>query len=134
MRVWLFAGGFVAAWTAFSAVAAVLQAALDDAAMLTGAIRVAPLIGSVILALAGAYQLSPLKRGCLRHCQSPIGFLMSHWRDGRIGAIAMGLRHGTYCVGCCWMLMAGCSRGCDEPAVGGSVNGFCADRASDAMG
>ena len=106
VRVWLFAGGYVAAWTAFSAVATVLQAALEHAAILTGAMRVAPLMGGVILALAGAYQLSPLKRGCLRHCQSPVGFLMSHWRDGRIGAIAMGLRHGAFCVGCCWMLMA----------------------------
>lgn len=106
LRVWLFAGGYVAAWTGFSAVATVLQAALDQAAMLTGAMRVAPLMGGVILALAGAYQLSPLKRRCLRHCQSPIGFLMSHWRDGHAGAIAMGLRHGAFCVGCCWMLMA----------------------------
>jgi predicted metal-binding membrane protein len=106
VRVWLFAGGYVAAWTAFSAGATVLQAALEQAAMLTGAMRVAPLMGGVILALAGAYQLSPLKRGCLRHCQSPVGFLMSHWHDGRIGAIAMGLRHGAFCVGCCWMLMA----------------------------
>ncbi|MGA8570825.1 MAG: DUF2182 domain-containing protein [Candidatus Binataceae bacterium] len=106
VRVWLFAGGYVAAWTAFSAVATVLQAALDHAAILTGAMRVAPLMGGVILALAGAYQLLPLKRRCLRHCQSPVGFLMSHWRDGRAGAIAMGLRHGAFCVGCCWMLMA----------------------------
>jgi predicted metal-binding membrane protein len=106
VRVWLFAAGYIAAWTAFSAVATVLQAALDHAAMLTGAMRVAPLIGGVILALAGAYQLSPLKRKCLRHCQSPIGFLMTHWRDGFSGAIAMGLRHGAFCVGCCWMLMA----------------------------
>jgi predicted metal-binding membrane protein len=106
VRVWLFAGGYVAAWTAFSTVATVLQAALDHAAMLTGAMQVAPLMGGVILALAGAYQLSPLKRGCLRNCQSPVGFLMSHWRDGRIGAITMGLRHGAFCVGCCWMLMA----------------------------
>ncbi|HVA39754.1 MAG TPA: DUF2182 domain-containing protein [Candidatus Binataceae bacterium] len=105
MRVWLFAGGYVAVWIAFSVVAAVAQAAMDRAAMLTGAMRVAPLMGGVILALAGAYQLSPLKRRCLRHCQSPIGFLMTHWRDGGAGAIAMGLRHGAFCVGCCWMLM-----------------------------
>jgi predicted metal-binding membrane protein len=105
VRVWLFAGGYLAAWIVFSAAATVAQAALNQAAMLTGAMRVAPLMGGVILALAGAYQLSPLKRGCLRHCQSPIGFLMSHWRDGSVGAAAMGLRHGAFCVGCCWMLM-----------------------------
>jgi predicted metal-binding membrane protein len=106
MRVWLFAGGYVTVWIAFSAAATAAQAALDQAAMLTGAMRVAPLMGGVILALAGAYQLSPLKRGCLRQCQSPMGFVMAHWRDGRAGAIAMGLRHGAFCVGCCWMLMA----------------------------
>jgi predicted metal-binding membrane protein len=106
IRVWLFAGGYVAVWTAFSAAAAVLQAGMDRAAMLSGAMRVAPLAGGVILALAGAYQLSPLKRRCLRQCQSPLGFLMTHWRDGGGGAIGMGLRHGAACVGCCWMLMA----------------------------
>ena len=105
-RVWLFAASYLAVWAGFSAVATVAQAALDQAAMLTGAMRVAPLIGGVILALAGAYQLSPLKRKCLRHCQSPVGFLMTHWREGGAGAVAMGLRHGALCVGCCWMLMA----------------------------
>jgi len=106
IRVWLFAGGYVAVWIAFSAVVTVLQTAMDQAAMLTGAMRVAPLAGGVILALAGAYQLSPLKRRCLRRCQSPLGFLMTHWRDGSAGAVAMGLDHGAFCVGCCWMLMA----------------------------
>lgn len=106
LRVWLFAGGYVAVWVAFSAIVTVLQTAMDQAAMLTGAMRVAPLAGGVILALAGAYQLSPLKRKCLRYCQSPLGFLMTHWRDGGVGAIVMGLDHGAFCVGCCWMLMA----------------------------
>ena len=106
IRVWLFACSYVAVWTAFSAFATVAQAAMDQAAILTGAMRVAPLMGGIILALAGAYQLSPLKHRCLRHCQSPMGFLMTHWRDGATGAIAMGLQHGALCVGCCWMLMA----------------------------
>ena len=104
--MWLFAGGYVAVWIAFSAVVTVLQTAMDQAAILTDAMRVAPLAGGVILALAGAYQLSPLKRRCLRYCQSPLGFLMTHWRDGGVGAILMGLDHGAFCVGCCWMLMA----------------------------
>jgi len=106
VRVWLFAGGYVAVWIAFSVVVTVAQAGMDQAAILTGAMRVAPLMGGVFLALAGAYQLSPLKRKCLRQCQSPLGFLMTHWRDGGAGAIAMGLDHGAFCVGCCWMLMA----------------------------
>jgi predicted metal-binding membrane protein len=105
LRVWLFAGGYIAVWTAFSVGAAMMQAALDNAAMLTGAMRVAPLMGGIILALAGIYQISPLKRRCLRHCQSPMGFLMIHWRDSMSGALAMGAWHGVFCVGCCWMLM-----------------------------
>ena len=58
-----------------------------------------------LLILAGGYQLTPLKRACLRMCQSPLGFLMSHWRAGGAGAFRMGLEHGAYCVGCCWALM-----------------------------
>ncbi len=106
LRVWLFVGGYIAVWTGFSALAAVAQAAMQEAALLTGAMRVAPVMGGVLLALAGAYQLSPLKRRCLRHCQSPMGFLMTNWRESAAGALAMGVRHGAYCVGCCWMLMA----------------------------
>ena len=61
--------------------------------------------GAVVL-VAAAYQLSPLKDRCLRHCRSPLGFLLSHWRDGRAGALKMGATHGAWCVGCCWGLMA----------------------------
>jgi predicted metal-binding membrane protein len=78
----------------------------SDQARLGDYLALAPLMGGVILALAGAYQLSPLKRRCLRNCQSPVGFLMTHWREGGGGAVVMGLRHGAFCVGCCWMLMA----------------------------
>ena len=61
--------------------------------------------GSVLL-LAGAFQLTPLKNACLSHCRTPVGFFMSAWRDGRSGALAMGLHHGLFCIGCCWALMA----------------------------
>ena len=54
--------------------------------------------------LAGVYQLSPLKDICLRHCRTPLAFVMTKWRDGRRGAVRMGLLHGVYCVGCCWLL------------------------------
>jgi predicted metal-binding membrane protein len=64
-----------------------------------------PLAGAVVL-LAAAYQLSPLKERCLTHCRSPLGFLLSHWRPGRTGAIRVGMTHGAWCVGCCWGLMA----------------------------
>jgi len=58
------------------------------------------------LLAAGAYQLTPLKRVCLRHCRSPFAFVAQHWQDGRLGALRMGLRHGGYCLGCCWALFA----------------------------
>jgi len=61
-------------------------------------------ISGGVLVLAGLYQLSPLKAVCLRQCRSPMSFVLTHWREGRRGAVAMGLRHGAYCVGCCWLL------------------------------
>ena len=59
-----------------------------------------------VLAAAALYELTPAKNVCLRHCRGPVGFLMEHWRDGRVGALRMGLVHGGWCVGCCWALMA----------------------------
>jgi predicted metal-binding membrane protein len=64
-----------------------------------------PRVGGAILLAAGVYQLTPFKRACLTHCRSPLGFLMTHWRGGTRGALLMGLRHGAYCLGCCWALM-----------------------------
>jgi len=63
-------------------------------------------LNGALLLIAGVFQLSPLKHVCLRACRSPLGFLMSHWRDGLWGACNMGIRHGLYCLGCCWALMA----------------------------
>ena len=64
-----------------------------------------PHLAGAILVAAGAYQLTPLKGACLTHCRSPLGFLMTNWRDGTLGALRMGVRHGAYCLGCCWALM-----------------------------
>jgi predicted metal-binding membrane protein len=58
----------------------------------------------VLLVIAGAYQLTPLKDACLRQCRTPLSFVMTRWRDGRVGAARMGLLHGVYCMGCCWLL------------------------------
>ena len=63
-----------------------------------------PIAGAILIG-AGAYQLSPLKGACLKRCQSPIGFLLTNWREGTSGALELGLRHGLYCLGCCWALM-----------------------------
>ena len=60
----------------------------------------------VLLLVAGVYQFSPLKRICLAHCRTPMGFLIGEWRGGTSGAFVMGLRHGLFCLGCCWALMA----------------------------
>jgi predicted metal-binding membrane protein len=98
--------GYIAVWLGFSACATAAQWALHQGALLssTMATSSASFAGSVLIA-AGAYQLTPLKSGCLTRCQSPLGFLMSNWRDGSSGAFRMGLRHGAYCLGCCWALM-----------------------------
>jgi predicted metal-binding membrane protein len=102
-----FAGGYLVVWAIFSIAAATLQAALQERMLLTSELAVTSAgAGAAVLALAGLYQLSPLKDACLSRCQSPLGFLLGHWRDGADGALWMGLRHGVYCLGCCWALMA----------------------------
>jgi predicted metal-binding membrane protein len=106
LRTWLFAFGYLAIWTLFSAGATALQFVLVQSSMLSNALVTTPIISAAILAVAGFYQLTPLKEACLGRCQSPIGFFMTHWRDGAPGALRMGLSHGAICVGCCWMLMA----------------------------
>jgi predicted metal-binding membrane protein len=60
---------------------------------------------ATVLVVAGVYQLTPLKQKCLRHCRSPLGFLLGHWRAGIHGALGMGAAHAVYCLGCCWALM-----------------------------
>jgi predicted metal-binding membrane protein len=103
----VFVLGYLVVWTAFSAGAVLLQWALQAAAVLSpSAALESPWLAGGLLVAAGAYQLSPLKRRCLGHCRSPLGFLVTAWRDGAGGALRMGLRHGAYCLGCCWMLMS----------------------------
>jgi predicted metal-binding membrane protein len=106
MALPLFGLGYLAVWTGFSACAAIAQEALHRAALLSPAMAAAsPRVGGAILIAAGAYQLTPFKGACLTHCRSPLGFLMSSWRDGARGAFRMGVSHGVYCLGCCWALM-----------------------------
>jgi predicted metal-binding membrane protein len=98
--------GYLAVWTGFSACAAIAQEALHRAALLSPAMAASsPRVAGAILIAAGAYQLTPFKRACLTLCRSPLGFLVSSWRDGAGGAFRMGLSHGLYCLGCCWALM-----------------------------
>ena len=98
--------GYVSVWTGFSAAAALAQYGLHRAALLSPAMASSSSrLAGAILAVAGAYQLTPWKGRCLTHCRSPLGFLLANWRDGAAGAFRMGLRHGIYCLGCCWALM-----------------------------
>ncbi len=67
--------------------------------------RGGPYVAGAAIAMAGLYELTPLKSVCLRHCRSPLHFILGRWREDRFGAIRMGTEHGAYCVGCCWGLM-----------------------------
>jgi predicted metal-binding membrane protein len=103
----LFGSGYLAVWTAFSVAAALCQWVLHQLTLLSPEMAAAsPVLGGAILVAAGVYQLTPMKGACLSHCRSPLGFLMTNWRDGAAGAFRMGSRHGIYCLGCCWALMA----------------------------
>jgi predicted metal-binding membrane protein len=104
---WPFVGGYLLAWTGFSVLATLANWALHAGSSLSSMMGSAtPLVGGLVLIAAGIYQWTPLKSACLTHCRSPAGFLADHWREGGAGALLMGLHHGAYCVGCCWLLMA----------------------------
>jgi len=105
-RVLAFVGGYLVVWAAFSVAATAAQWALHQAALLDPMMRgTSRGFAASMLILAGAYQFTPLKARCLVHCRSPLGFLLSRWREGAGAAAAMGMRHGAFCVGCCWALM-----------------------------
>jgi len=104
-----FAAGYFLAWAGFSLAATLVQWVLQRLALLDA--RMANtniLLGAVVLIAAGIYQWTPLKNACLAHCQTPFGFLMSHggFRSTIPGCLHLGLLHGVYCVGCCWVLMS----------------------------
>lgn len=103
----LFVLGYLAIWTAFSLLAALAQWIFHGAALLSPMmVSTSPLTAGTLLIMAGGFQWTPLKGACLKHCRSPLSFLMTDWRDGHRGALLMGLKHGAYCTGCCWFLMA----------------------------
>jgi len=102
----VFISGYLALWTSFCVVATLAQWGLDQAALLSPTmVTTSPLVGSGLLVAAGVYQITPVKRACLSHCRSPAHFLSEHWRTGITGAFRMGLEHGVFCLGCCWVLM-----------------------------
>ena len=101
-----FITGYLAVWGAFSLVAVVAQWALVRGELLSAMMMsTSKLLGSGLLLAAGVWQLTPFKTVCLRHCRSPISFLSTHWHPGVGGAFRMGIEHGVFCLGCCWLLM-----------------------------
>jgi predicted metal-binding membrane protein len=102
----IFAVAYVVVWLAFSLLFTLLQEAFLAVGLVSGMMAKANMVfGGIILISAGIYQFTPLKDACLRACQTPLGFLMTRWKEGPLGAFRMGVEHGIYCVGCCWALM-----------------------------
>lgn len=102
-----FVGAYLLIWCAFSAAATALQWALQAVGWVNPMIvSTSALLTGGLLVIAGVYQFSRLKHLCLAHCRTPMGFLLGEWRPGAYGGFVMGLRHGLFCVGCCWALMA----------------------------
>jgi predicted metal-binding membrane protein len=103
----IFAAGYLLVWLGFSVLAAALHWGLERSALMSAAAMgsQSKWLSAAVLISAGIYQLSPLKNACLTQCRSPAQFLSRHWRPGAAGAVRLGLLHGAYCVGCCWVLM-----------------------------
>jgi predicted metal-binding membrane protein len=102
----LFASGYLLVWCGFSLAATVLQWSLDGVGVLSETMAFGnAVLASTVLIAAGVYQWTPLNDACLRHCRSPTEFLIRHWHRGTFGAVRIGIRHGFFCLGCCWMLM-----------------------------
>jgi predicted metal-binding membrane protein len=105
-KTYALAAGYLLVWVLFSAAATLLQRVLSSLLILTPMMEpAAPAATAVLLAMAGLYQLTPAKRACLRVCRSPLSYLVRYWPDRVSSAFGLGLRHGLYCLGCCWALM-----------------------------
>jgi len=103
---WLFVAGYLAIWTLYGLAAfGVYRAIASLHVRFLAWDHAGPYLTGAMIVLAGAYELTPLKSVCLRHCRSPFHYVFSGWKDGRLGAIRMGATHGSYCLGCCWGLM-----------------------------
>ena len=103
-----FAMGYMLSWAGFSVIAVTLQRQFELLGVLSPMMlnSTNAIFAGIVLIVAGLYQMTPLKQSCLEHCHSPIAFLSQHWREGPGGGVVMGLKHGSYCLGCCWGLMA----------------------------
>jgi predicted metal-binding membrane protein len=106
--IFSFAAGYLLSWAGFSLVATALQLALERAGLMHAMMMwsIEPLLTATVLVTAGLYQLTPLKAACLDHCRSPAQFIAANFKPHPMGALQMGLKHGAFCLGCCWLLMA----------------------------
>ncbi len=104
---WLFVGAYLLVWSLAGLLAYALALGAERLAVRSPWVMDhAARIGGGLLIMAGLYQLSPLKHACLARCRTPLQFVLGSWRDGRRGAVRMGLTHGIVCLGCCWLLFA----------------------------
>lgn len=102
----IFVLGYFLIWTVYSGLASLIQWGLHVSALLSHDLTITrPGWGGLLLIAAGVFQWTPFREACMSKCRSPVGFLMAEWRQGRLGALIMGIRHGLNCVGCCWLLM-----------------------------
>ncbi|MCV2880946.1 DUF2182 domain-containing protein [Actibacterium sp. XHP0104] len=105
-RTVLLMAGYLAIWFGFSALAAMAQMTLTQSALVSPAGRsLSDVMSALLLLVAGGYQFSTLKEACLSKCRRPISFFMQYWQPGNWNPVALGLRLGAYCLGCCWALM-----------------------------
>lgn len=103
----IFTMGYLVTWGVFSMLAAGAQWGLERVGLLSAMMTLTSgLFAGMVLLVAGVYQLTPLKHACLRHCRSPLQFVMQYWRNGSVGALRMGIDQGAFCLACCWFLMA----------------------------
>lgn len=98
--------GYFLVWAAFSLAATTLQWLLQQIALLNPEMKItSKIVASLTLFVAGIFQFTPLKQTCLKYCRTPLDFIQRHWKEGKKGALGMGIENGFYCLGCCWMLM-----------------------------
>lgn len=100
-----FIAGYGVVWAVYSLAMALVQTGLATSAQLADG-HLGTATGAVVLIAAGTFQFTRLKAACLTHCRSPLSFFLARWHDGATGGLRLGLTHGLYCVGCCWLLMA----------------------------
>lgn len=103
---WVFLLAYLGVWLVYGLIAyGIYRLLVHGAGGFLAWDRAGPYVAGAAIALAGVFELTPLKSVCLRHCRSPVHYVLGHWQEGWLGALRMGTEHGAYCVGCCWGLM-----------------------------